>query len=120
LPLAGVQIKYGEIGVSGSQFTAKTDGNGRYSALLLPGADKKNAIKSHNWYAYVVQGGQKASDEFKFTTDPIYAINPSYCKGIDPDEERDEFMSKGCILDPCKNDDAIQIKTINWQMRQFN
>jgi hypothetical protein len=119
LPQAGVVIQYGEIGVSGSRFSTKTDANGRYSALLLPGSNKSQATKAHSWYALVTTNGQQASEEFKFTTDPVYAVNPSYCKGVDPDEEADEFLKKGCILDPCKNQDAIQIKIINWQMRQF-
>jgi hypothetical protein len=118
LPLAGAQVRYGEIGVSGSRFTTRTDANGRYSALLLPGANKEQAIKSHNWYVFVEQSGQKASDEFKFTTDPIYAVNPKHCK--DPDLDEDERQRKGCIPDPCKTDGSIQVKIVNWQMRQFN
>jgi len=66
---------------------------------LIPGINKEISIKSHNWYVSVVANGQQASDEFKFTTDPIFAVNPSHCKGIDPDEEKDEFQKKGCILD---------------------
>ncbi|MBN1995709.1 MAG: carboxypeptidase regulatory-like domain-containing protein, partial [Anaerolineae bacterium] len=120
LPQAGVQLQYGEIGVSGSRFTTKTDANGRYTALLLPGTAKAYAYSAHNWYIYVLQNGQQASEEFKFTTDPIYAQNPSHCKGVDPEEEEEEFLEKGCILDPCRNDDSIQVKVINWQMRQFN
>jgi hypothetical protein len=68
----------------------------------------------------VVENGQQASEQFTFTTDPIYAQNPSYCGGIDPEEEEDEFIEKGCIIDPCRNDDAIQIKIINWQRRDFD
>ena len=120
LPQAGIQLQYGEIGVAGSRFTTKTDGNGRYTALLLPGANKSLASTSHNWYISVLENGRQASEEFKFTTDPIYAQNPSYCKGIDPDEDEDEFVSKGCIFDPCRSDDSIQVKIVNWQMRRFD
>ena len=113
-----MSVRYGEIGVSGSQFTTRTDGNGRFSALLLPGINKKEAMKSHNWYVLVEQNGQPASDEFKFTTDPIYAVNPKHC--ADPDLTDEERQQKGCILDPCKTDGSVQIKIVNWQMRQFN
>jgi hypothetical protein len=118
LPQAGIMVRYGEIGVSGSQFTTRTDGNGRYSALLLPGANKEQSTKSHNWYVSVELNGQRASEEFKFTSDPIYAINPKHCS--DPDLTEDERREKGCILDPCKTDGSIQIKIVNWQMRSFN
>ncbi len=125
LPAAGVEVRYGEIGVSGSRFTARTDGNGRYSALLIPGADERSASRSHNWYAYVLDNGQQASEEFTFTTDPIYARNPDYCDGLDPDGDDDddddsnEFLDKGCLLDPCHSNDAVQIKIVNWQKKNF-
>lgn len=119
LPQAGVVIQYGEVDVAGSRFTTKTDGNGRYAALLLPGINKELSTRSHNWYVSVLVNSQQASEVFKFTTDPIFAINPSYCKGIDPDQEREEFQKKGCILDPCKSADAVQIEIVNWQMRFF-
>lgn len=114
LPKAGVEIQYGEIGVAGSRFTTKTDGNGRYGALLLPGSNKTATFSSHNWYAYILENGQRASEEFKFTTDPIYARNPKHCKSLDEDEEP---SSRGCIVDPCHSEDAIQIKIINWQLK---
>ncbi|MEW5958678.1 MAG: hypothetical protein AB1801_13180 [Chloroflexota bacterium] len=125
LPKSSVQIQYGEVGVAGSRFTASSDAGGRYGALLLPGSNKSAAKESHTWYAYVVENGQQASDEFKFITDPIYADNPSYCDDIleeeeDPDEAEKEFLKKGCILDPCKSSDSIQIKIINWQLRQVD
>ncbi|MBE7557373.1 MAG: hypothetical protein HS126_40565 [Anaerolineales bacterium] len=118
LPKAGVEIQYGELGVSGSQFTARTDGNGRYGALLLPGSNKVAATSSHNWFAYVVENGQRASEEFKFTTDPIYARNPKHCNDLDDDEEDiNDSDRKGCIPNPCSSSDAIQIKIINWQLK---
>ncbi len=122
LPQSGIEIRYGEVGIAGSRFTARSDGNGRYSALLLPGSDKSGAKRSHNWYAYVTENGQQASDEFMFTSDPIFIQNPSHCRGLDPDSndnDRDEFLKKGCLLDPCKSSDSVQIKIINWQKKSF-
>jgi len=127
LPLAGVQVQYGEIGVGGSRFIATTDNNGRYAALLLPGTSRPASLRSHDWYAYVVENGQRASEEFRFTTDPIYADNPSYC-GRDDDEDNsnndnnndnsvNNGLEPGCTLDPCKNGNSVQIKTVNWQLR---
>jgi hypothetical protein len=118
LPKGGIQIEYGEIGVSGSRFTTRTDGNGRFGALLLPGSDKVLAYSSHNWYAYVLENGQRASEEFKFTTDPILARNPKHCNDLKDDEEDiNDADRKGCIPNPCESGDAIQIKIINWQMK---
>jgi hypothetical protein len=123
LPLAGVQVQYGEIGVSGSRFLATTDNNGRYGALLIPGASKPASYQSHNWYAYILEDGQRASETFRFTTDPIYADNPSHCSS-DNDNANDNngnsnsnSLPAGCILDPCKNTSTIQVKIINWQAR---
>lgn len=122
LPLAGVEVQYGEVGVGGSRFTTRTDANGRYSALLLPGANRSAAVRSHNWYAYILDSGQQASDEFRFTSDPIFAQNPPYCRSfnLDDEDEEAEFLEKGCLLDPCRSNDSIQIKIINWQKRSFN
>lgn len=119
LPKAGVQIQYGELGVVGSMFTARTDGNGRYGALLLPGSNKVATSSSHNWFAYVVDNGQRASEEFKFTTDPIYAANnPKHCRDLSgPEEDINDSDRNGCIPDPCKSEDAIQIKIINWELK---
>jgi hypothetical protein len=126
LPVAGVQIQYGEIGVAGSRFIATSDNNGRYGALLIPGVDKAS-YRSHNWYAYVVDGGKRNSDEFRFTTDPIFADNPGYCYRNDNNNNNNgnsngnsnssDNLPAGCILDPCKNSNTIQIKIINWQQR---
>jgi len=131
LPKAGVQIQYGELGVAGSRFIATTDNNGRYGALLIPGSSKPAAYQSHNWYAYVVNNGQRSSEEFRFTTDPIFADNPNYCyRGDDNNgngngngnsnsnsnsSSGNSNMPAGCTLDPCKNGNTIQIKVINWQ-----
>lgn len=121
LPLQGAQIQYGEIGVGGSRFIATTDNNGRYAALLLPGSNIQAALKPHNWYAYVVQNGQRASEEFRFTTDPIFADNPDHCTSNNNSNNSNNGNSSnsnlgpGCTADPCKSSDSIQIKTINWQ-----
>ena len=123
LPLSGAQVQYGEVGVSGSRFIATTDSNGRYGALLVPGASKPASLQPHNWYAFIVENGQRASKEFRFTTDPIYASNPSYCGRDDDDDNSsgdnnnndDDELEDGCSLDPCKVSSAIQVKVINWQ-----
>ena len=125
LPLAGVQVQYGEIGVAGSRFLATTDNNGRYGALLIPGASKPASYQSHNWYAYILENGQRASETFRFTTDPIYANNPSHCDSDNDNgnnnngngNSNSNSLPAGCILDPCKNTSTIQVKIINWQAR---
>ena len=122
LPMAGVQVQYGEIGVAGSRFIATTDNNGRYGALLIPGASKPASYRSHNWYTYIVDSGQRASDTFNFTTDPIFADNPDYCARDDSSNNNNSNTNgndtkPGCIIDPCKNSNTIQVKVINWQMR---
>lgn len=130
LPRAGIQIQYGEIGVAGSRFIATSDNNGRYGALLIPGSSKPASYQSHDWYAYIVDSGQRASEEFRFTTDPIFADNPDYCYR-DNDDDNDnnsnsdnssssDNLPAGCILDPCRNSNTIQIKVINWQARNPN
>jgi hypothetical protein len=123
LPIAGIQVQYGEIGVSGSRFIATTDNNGRYGALLVPGSSRPAAYQSHDWYAYIVQNGQRSSETFNFTTDPIYADNPDYCgresnqNDNNSNNSNSNSLPAGCILDPCSNRSTIQIKVINWQAR---
>jgi hypothetical protein len=128
LPLGGVRVQYGELGVGGSRFIATTDSSGRYGALLLPGTSRPASLRHHDWYAFVVENGQRASDEFRFTTDPIYADNPSFCGRNDNDNSNSNSNSNGnsnnnnelqdgCTLDPCKSNRSVQIKTINWQLR---
>jgi hypothetical protein len=131
-PLGGINVQYGEFGVSGSRFVATTDNNGRFDARLLSGQIRSQAIISHTWYSFVVEGGQQLSDTFVFTTDPIYANNEPICERLDPDnpnhiEEDDEgneltdeelqemFEEEGCIPDPCRSSDSVQIKVIDWQ-----
>lgn len=124
LPEAGVQVQYGEVGVSGSRFVTTTDNNGRYAALLIPGSSRPAAYQSHDWYAYVVEDGQPDSQEFRFTTDPIYADNPDYCGRDDDDDDNDnndnndgDSLEAGCAIDPCHVNSAVQVKVINWQRR---
>jgi hypothetical protein len=65
LPVAGVTMQVGEVGVAGSVFnTAPTDANGRY--VFDFGAPDDN---SHTWFVVPLQGGQRAVDPFSFTTD---------------------------------------------------
>jgi hypothetical protein len=120
--MAGVQVQYGEVGIAGSRFIATTDNNGRYGALLIPGSSKPASYRSHDWYAYIVENGKPASQEFRFTTDPIYADNPDYCgRDDDDDVEGDELedeLEPGCVLEPCRVESSIQIKVINWQRRE--
>ncbi len=118
LPLAGVQLQFGEIGISGSRFLATTDNNGRYGALLIPGTNESSAKRSHNWYSYVLENGQPASETFQFTTDPIRANNPDYCYDEEDDDtdNNDETLPAGCTLDPCQNSNSVQVKVVNWQM----
>jgi len=119
LPMAGVQVQYGEIGVAGSRFIATTDNNGRYGALLIPGASKPASYQSHNWYAYILDSGRRASEEFRFTTDPIYANNPKHCTsgGNNNNNGNSNKLGPGCVIDPCKVSTTIQVKVINWQKR---
>lgn len=132
LPARGVQIQYGELGVPGSRFTTTTNANGQYIALLLRGASRPGAFESHNWYAVVVENEQPASEIFRFTTDPIFADNPRYCYANDDDDDDgnnnnsdddeferrdDERLRPGCLLDPCRSNNATQVKIINWQRR---
>jgi hypothetical protein len=41
------------------------------------------------------------------------ADNPGYCDGL----SGTEFDEKGCIMNPCKSEGAINIKHIDWQPR---
>ncbi|HMR64424.1 MAG TPA: hypothetical protein PKE64_10475, partial [Anaerolineae bacterium] len=73
LPLGGVTVQYGEVGVPGSAFLVTTDSNGRFDARLIPGTNRAQTIIPHTWYAYVIDGGVPQSEAFTFETDPIYA-----------------------------------------------
>jgi hypothetical protein len=71
LPKEGVTIRYGEYGVSGSNFTGTTDVDGQFSPLLLSSNMDGLAKKSHVWFAQVMEGGKAASDIFKWQSDTI-------------------------------------------------
>ena len=65
LPLAGVVMQVGEVGVSGSVFnTAPTDANGRY--VWDFGAPDPN---SHTWFIVPLENGQPAVKRYEFKTD---------------------------------------------------
>ena len=108
-PLGEVTLQYGEVGVPNSRFLATTDFNGRYSGLLLSGSDRAAAQVSHNWYLYVLENGQPLSPVFEFTSNPIFAQNPKRCGSTSDGKQ------PGCIMDPCRSAQAIQVKTVNWQ-----
>ncbi len=117
-PISGFQVEYGEIGVRGSVFlTGPTEFHEFYGVTLIPGTDKSSSKKSHSWFAYLVENGQKMSKALLFSTDPIYADNPSKCNDLDP--EGDEFNDEGCILDPCTSEDATQVKHVVFRPQEL-
>jgi len=65
LPLAGVVMQVGEVGVAGSVFnTAPSDANGRY--VFDFGSPNDD---SHTWFVVPLEGGQPAVNRFEFQTD---------------------------------------------------
>jgi hypothetical protein len=156
LPLGGISVQYGEVGVAGSAFLAVTDSNGRFDARLIPGTNKAQTVITHTWYAYVIESGTPQSEAFTFETDPIFANNPPECAAVDPDRDTntntntndnngngndnnsnnnsnnngngndnssndngdaDEFRELGCLPDPCRSSDTVNVKVIDWQKR---
>ena len=109
LPLGNVTLQFGEVGVQNSRFLATTDYNGRYSGLLLSGSDRVQVERSHDWYVYVLNDKQPVSPVFEFTTDPMFADNPPRCG------DNSDGSQPGCIMDPCRHRNAIQVKIINWK-----
>lgn len=122
LPMAGLTVEYGEVGVASSVFTAgPTNTSGIYGVTLIPGTNRSAAKDPHNWFAYVVENGQRASEIFRFTTDPMWADNPEHCDDNDNDNDNvddNDNEDEGCIADPCEDADAINVKIINWQKRR--
>ncbi|MBN1218177.1 MAG: hypothetical protein JXM69_04555 [Anaerolineae bacterium] len=115
-PAAGFQVEYGEIAVPGSVFlTEPTRYSEVYGVTLIQGIDRSAASSAHDWFAYLMLDGVKMSQAILFTTDPLYADNPSHCDDLDQDST--EFYEKGCIMDPCRSDDAINVKAIDFQPR---
>jgi hypothetical protein len=90
LPKEGVTIRYGEYGVSGSNFTGTTDVDGQFSPLLLSSNMGDLAKKSHVWFAQVMEGGKAASDIFKWQSDTIK---------------------------DCEKSNSVQVKVITFQRR---
>ncbi len=90
LPKEGVTIRYGEFGVSGSNFTGTTDVDGQFSPLLVKSTMGDLAKKSHVWFAQVIESGKAASDVFKWQSDTIK---------------------------DCDHSNAVQVKVITFQRR---
>jgi hypothetical protein len=67
IPVAGVVMQVGEVGVPGSVFsTAPTDANGRY--VWDFGSPDDNG---HTWFVVPLENGQPAVDPFQFQTDHV-------------------------------------------------
>jgi hypothetical protein len=90
LPKEGVTIRYGEYGVSGSNFTGTTDVDGQFDPLLLSSNMDNLAKKSHVWFAQVMENGKAASDIFKWQSDTIK---------------------------DCEKSNSVQVKVITFQRR---
>lgn len=133
--LPGYQIEYGEIGVRGSVFvTEKTEFHDNYGVTLIPGTDKRAAIKSHNWFAHLIYNGEKVSKSFLFSTDPMYADPSERCSDNSNSNDNSSSNSndnssgndnssngndnEGCIEDPCKSGDAVNVKHLVWVPQQ--
>ncbi len=66
LPLAGVTLQVGEVGVAGSVFnTSPSDANGRY--VFDFAAPDSN---SHRWFVVPLENGQPAVQRYEWQTDP--------------------------------------------------
>lgn len=88
LPVSGVPMQVGEVGVAGSIFTtAPTDANGRYAYDF--GSPDSN---KHTWFVVPMEGGQPSPgvQRFEFQTDPI---------------------------EVCDLTSAIQIVSVDWRKR---
>ncbi len=124
-PISGYQVEYGEIGVRGSRFlTEETEFAEVYGVTLIPGTDRAASVQSHNWFAYLVDNGQKVSDAILFTTDPIRALESERCENDDDnndnngdDDDDDGDDEGGCIPDPCTSADAVNVKIVEFQPR---
>jgi hypothetical protein len=110
-PISGYQVEYGEIGVRGSVFqTGATEFHEFYGVTLIPGTNKSAARESHNWFAYLLQNGEKVSKALLFSTDPMYA---------DPDEVCEDEDDEDCIPDPCTSEDATNVKHVVFRPQEL-
>jgi hypothetical protein len=118
-PYSNFQVEYGEIGVRGSVFLTPlvTEFKDGYTQLLISSQDKSAARKSHNWFAHLIINNEKVSKSILFSTDPMYADNPSKCNDINPDS--DEFSREGCIIDPCAVEDSVNVKHVVWRPNEL-
>ncbi len=78
LPVQGAVIEYGEVGVSGSNFTTTTDANGRFTvALILSDKNEDNAKKPHTWFVRVLENGKPVSETLNWQSDSIETCDSS-------------------------------------------
>jgi hypothetical protein len=120
-PISGFQVEYGEIGVRGSVFqTGTTEFHEFYGVTLIPGTNKAASRKSHNWFAYLIQNGQKVSKALLFSTDPMYADPSESCSSDNNNGNTNDNTNgntnsndnNGCIPDPCTSEDATNVKHV--------
>ena len=123
-PSAGYQVEYGEIGVRGSIFqTDETQFSEIYGVTLIPGTDRAASVKSHNWFAYLLDNGLKVSEAILFTTDPIRALDSERCTNGNTNANANNSNNSnsnnnaGCIPDPCTSADATNVKIVQFQPR---
>ncbi len=121
-PIAGYQVEYGEIGVPGSVFlTEESEFSETYGVTLIPGTNRAAAQQSHNWFAYLKKDGVKVSSAILFTTDPMWALDSESCQILedellnDDDDSNDNDEVSGCINDPCIDEEAVNIKKVDFQ-----
>jgi hypothetical protein len=133
-PISGYQVEYGEIGVRGSVFlTEATEFHEFYGVTLIPGTNKAAAQESHNWFAYLLQNGQKVSKALLFSTDPMYADPDEACTTTDNTNTNDNGSTNandngstnandnnGCIPDPCTSEDATNVKHVVFRPEEFD
>lgn len=137
-PISGYQVEYGEIGVRGSVFqTGLTEFHEFYGVTLIPGTNKSASMKSHNWFAYLIENGQKVSKALLFSTDPMYADPKESCSNnnnnsnsnsnSNSNDNSSNNNSSGngndnnsCIPDPCTSEDATNIKHVVFRPQELD
>jgi hypothetical protein len=130
-PISGYQVEYGEIGVRGSVFqTVSTEFHEFYGVTLVPGTDKSASRKSHNWFAYLLQNGEKVSKALLFSTDPMYADPAESCSSSSnsnsnsntnttPTPNSNSNTNSSCIPDPCTSEDATNVKHVVFRPQEL-